>query len=124
MHSCPAPDGSGGNGSTPAGCCTGHPAPPLPTGFEPSNGVHVATSPSGPWRKPSKKALVGYPFCDCPAVLVMQNGRYVVFIPLFCSLSLSLSLSLSSSFSPQHFILLLLLLLLMMMLLAAFTIIY
>jgi hypothetical protein len=48
--------------------------------------VHVATSPIGPWRKPSKKALVGYPFCDCPAVLVMQNGSIVVWCqPLYPS---------------------------------------
>jgi hypothetical protein len=68
-----------GNGTTPSDCCEGHPAPPLPEGFEPSNGVHVATSPYGPWKHPAKEALVGFPFCDCPAVHVLKNGSIAVW---------------------------------------------
>ena len=57
----------------------GQPAPPLPAGFEPANGVHVATSPDGPWRKAPAAALDGFPFGDCPAVALHPNGSIVAW---------------------------------------------
>ena len=68
-----------GNGTTPSGGVRGKPAPPLPRGFEPSNGIAWSSSPSGPWKAPPAQALEGFPFCDCPALHVLKNGSIVVW---------------------------------------------
>ena len=69
-----------GNGTTPKNVSPrGKPAPPRPPLFEPSNGVHVSSSPIGPWQAPPKESLVGYPFCDCPALHSLRNGSIMVW---------------------------------------------
>ena len=68
------------NGTTPVSPPPrGHPAPPLPTGFQPANGVHVATSPDGPWRKAPAAAVDGFPYKDCPAVALHPNGSIIAW---------------------------------------------
>ncbi len=68
-----------GNGTTPSSEIEGKPAPPLPKGFEPSNGIHWASSPFGPWKAPTQKAVKGFPYCDCPALHILRNGSVVVW---------------------------------------------
>jgi hypothetical protein len=71
--------GTSANGTTPDSNVTGAPPDFPPEWFIPSNGVHVATSPSGPWGPPPPGAVEGYPFCDCPAVYVLRNGSVAVW---------------------------------------------
>jgi hypothetical protein len=73
-------NGGKGDGTTPGDDkISARPAPKLPKGFEPSNGVHQSQSPGGPWVKPSEAALEGLPFCDCPAVHALSNGSIIMW---------------------------------------------
>ena len=71
--------GTANNGTTPDANVTAYPASPPPVGFIPSNGVHVSNDPAGPWQPPVPGAVLGYPYCDCPAVHALRNGSVVVW---------------------------------------------
>jgi hypothetical protein len=80
IHQVASCNGNTGDGTTPdESKISAHPAPKLPKGFEPSNGVHQSNSPNGPWLKPSDAATQGLPMCDCPAVHAMRNGSILMW---------------------------------------------